>query len=82
MLEGGLPAWKAAGGPLDTSAARDEDLQRSKSAARSVAGPTKYKAKLKKDKVRCCLAVGMGLGLECASPAAHDVVAEHRGNTE
>lgn len=50
VLEGGLPAWKAAGGPVDTSAADDVD-QRPKQAARSGSGSTKYKATLKKDKV-------------------------------
>lgn len=52
MLEGGLPAWKAAGGPVDTSAAPDSAVQRSKQAAStSAAVSTRYKAVLKKDKV-------------------------------
>jgi 3-mercaptopyruvate sulfurtransferase SseA len=51
-LEGGLPAWKAAGGPVDTTAAPPEALSRAKQAARQqVEGATKYKAHLKHDKV-------------------------------
>lgn len=51
MLEGGLPAWKAVGGPTDTSPATDQQLQVSKQAARQSPSSTKYKAALKKDKV-------------------------------
>lgn len=49
-----MPAWKAAGGPVESSPAASEDVQRSRSAARGPAaagGSLKYKAQLKKDKV-------------------------------
>jgi 3-mercaptopyruvate sulfurtransferase SseA len=56
VLEGGLPAWKAAGGELDSSRAPQHALTLSRDAARGAGGsssssPT-YKAVLKKDKVR------------------------------
>uniref|UniRef100_A0A383V303 Sulfurtransferase n=1 Tax=Tetradesmus obliquus TaxID=3088 RepID=A0A383V303_TETOB len=53
VLEGGLPAWKAAGLELDESAAGSEALTAATAAAcaASSSGSSKYKAKLMKDKV-------------------------------
>lgn len=53
VLEGGLPAWKAIGGELDTSAVDDQQLQAATEAARAAAsGRTmKFKSTLKQDKV-------------------------------
>jgi hypothetical protein len=51
VLEGGLPAWKAAGGPVDDSAVPDDSVHRASKAAKGPVQGTKYKAVLKKDKV-------------------------------
>ncbi|WIA35856.1 hypothetical protein OEZ86_004240 [Tetradesmus obliquus] len=53
VLEGGLPAWKAAGLELDESAAGSEALTAATAAAcaASSSGSSKYKAKLMRDKV-------------------------------
>eukprot|EP00878_Enallax_costatus_P041756 GHUV01048632.1.p1 GENE.GHUV01048632.1~~GHUV01048632.1.p1 ORF type:complete len:281 (+),score=84.73 GHUV01048632.1:465-1307(+) len=53
VLEGGLPAWKAVGADLDTSAVNEQQLNTATVAARAAAfsGSTKYKAILKREKV-------------------------------
>ncbi|KAF6266227.1 mercaptopyruvate sulfurtransferase-like protein [Scenedesmus sp. NREL 46B-D3] len=53
VLEGGLPAWKAAGKALDESAASNDTLAAATAAARAASSgsSTKYKATLMKDKV-------------------------------
>jgi hypothetical protein len=56
LLEGGLPAWKAAGLDVDESAASSDTLAAATAAARAAnsSSSTKYKATLIKEKVRCC----------------------------
>lgn len=62
-MEGGLPAWKAAGLELDESAAGSEALSAATAAAcaASSSGSSKYKAKLMRDKVRCMRCAGVRL---------------------
>ncbi|WIA15756.1 hypothetical protein OEZ85_002371 [Tetradesmus obliquus] len=66
VLEGGLPAWKAAGLELDESAAGSEALTAATAAAcaASSSGSSKYKAKLMRDKVVDARSAGRFAGLE------------------
>lgn len=52
MLDGGLPAWKAIGGPLDTAPVDDSALQAPARAAQAPPGATRYRASLARDEVR------------------------------
>jgi len=55
VLEGGLPAWKAAGLETDSSPVSDDQLQTSAAAVKAAGGgggATRYKASLQRDKVR------------------------------
>jgi hypothetical protein len=56
VLEGGLPAWKAAGLQLEQAPASSDALEEATAAARAASsGSSKYKATLMKDKVRVLL---------------------------
>lgn len=73
VLEGGLPAWKAAGGPTDTSPATPEQLVLSRTASRAAAGSSSssgYKAVLKNDKVRSLAEMLQLVGPAAAAAAA------------
>ncbi|GBF94260.1 3-mercaptopyruvate sulfurtransferase [Raphidocelis subcapitata] len=76
VLEGGLPAWKAAGLPLETDAVTDEAMRAATEAARATGGgPARYKARLARDKVkslsemRAIIDAGAGAG---AAPQVAD----------
>lgn len=51
VLEGGLPAWKAAGLPTEGAAVDDSAIGAATAAAKAPAGTIKYKASLQRDKV-------------------------------
>ncbi len=52
VLEGGLPGWKAAGLKLESGVVSDDELAASARAARAPGGGQRYKASLRRDKVR------------------------------
>jgi thiosulfate/3-mercaptopyruvate sulfurtransferase len=54
VLDGGLPAWTAAGGDLDSTEVEEEDIHKATAAAQSVTPTTQttYRAKLRSNEVR------------------------------
>ena len=54
VLEGGLPGWLSAGGDVEKSTTTPDQMHAATAAARAAApgSKTKYKATLKKEKVR------------------------------